>query len=464
MEQINHVPSGEVCLSDLEKEELSATSFSDDLLLSSTIISQVHLPDKLFDNLPDFLKSACNVFDTQIEKEVFLISALGVISGCLPQYRAIYDNSSVAANLYVFITAKAAAGKGAMKWAKELAKYIHDLLKIESRLAESDYKDLLDDFEKNKRSKEPITMERPEIPKNKMLFVPANSSSSVILKVLADNGGNGIIFESEADTLSTTLSQDWGNFSDILRKAFHHETVSQLRIGNNQFNEINEPFLSVVLSGTPKQVSKLIPSVENGLFSRFCFFSFDYDLGWKDVFKENSSGSFNDAFSFFGNGLTDLYLNLSLRQNRVLFDFSLEQKKIFNETFAIWQKELFDRNGDDVVATARRLGLIDFRIAMILSMLRTIGEDSIPGNIICSDIDFENAISIADTLKTHSLAIFDSYSNGKVEINQNDFAIKASKIEKAKELRDSGYTFRQIAMEVLGDVKKQSTIANWLTK
>jgi Protein of unknown function (DUF3987) len=464
MEQLNHVPTGEVCLSELEKEELLVTSFSNDLPLSSTIISQVHLPDKLFDNLPDFLKSACNVFDTQIEKEVFLISALGVISGCLPQYRGVYDNSSVASNLYIFICAKAAAGKGAMKWAKELAKYIHNLLKEESRLAEKEYKDLLDDFEKNKRSKSPLTMERPVIPKNKMLFVPANSSSSVILKVLSDNGGSGIIFESEADTLSTTLCQDWGNFSDILRKAFHHETLSQLRVSNPQSNEVDDSSLTVVLSGTPKQVIKLIPSVENGLYSRFGFFSFDYDLEWKDVFKVHPSGSFNDAFKFFGEGLFELYLKLSNRQNQILFDFSEEQKIIFNQTFAIWQKELFDRNGDDVVATARRLGLIDFRIAMILSMLRTIGEDSIPGNIICSDIDFENAISIAHTLKTHSLTIFDSYSNGKVEINQNDFALKASKIEKAKELRDSGYTFRQIAAEVLGDVKKQSTIANWLAK
>lgn len=462
MEQINHVPTGEVCLSDLEEEVAVISSFSNDLPISSPITSQVHLPDKLFDNLPDFLKSACQVFDTQIEKEVFLISALGVISGCLPQYRGIYDNSSVGANLYVFITAKAAAGKGAMKWAKELAKYIHDILKIESRLAEEEYRDLLDDFERNKRCKEPVTLDRPKIPKNKMLFVPANSSSSVILKVMADNGGSGIIFESEADTLSTTLNQDWGNFSDILRKAFHHETLSQLRIGNNQFNEIDEPFLSVILSGTPKQVIKLIPNIENGLFSRFCFFSFDYDLGWKDVFKENPYGSFNNAFRFFGEGLTDLYLKLSQRQNQILFDFSAEQKKIFNQTFAIWQQELFDRNGDDVVATARRLGLIDFRIAMILSMLRTIGDDSISGEIICSDIDFENAISIANVLKTHSLTIFDGYSNENIDLKQNNYLVKASQVEKAKEMRDSGHTFRQIAMEVLGDVKKQSTIVNWL--
>ena len=35
-----------------------------------------------------------------------------------------------------------------------------------------------------------------------------------------------LIMESEADTLSNMLNNDWNNYSDVLRKAFHHEPIS----------------------------------------------------------------------------------------------------------------------------------------------------------------------------------------------------------------------------------------------
>ena len=56
------------------------------------------------------------------------------------------------------------------------------------------------------------------------------------------------------------------------------------------------------------------------------------------------------------------------------------------------------------------------------------------------------------------------YSNENIDLKQNNYSVKASQVEKAKELRDAGHAFRQIALEVLGDAKKQSTIANWLAK
>jgi hypothetical protein len=62
-----------------------------------------------------------------------------------------------------------------------------------------------------------------------------------------------------------------------------HERLSSSRKGNNEFTEVNAPSLSIALSGTPNQVTGLIASSEDGLFSRFLFYAFKVEQRWKDV-------------------------------------------------------------------------------------------------------------------------------------------------------------------------------------
>ena len=66
------------------------------------------------ENLPEFLKQACNQFNDTNEKELFLFSALGVLSGCLPNYYAHYDGKWYSPHLYVFVLAPFGTGKGSM--------------------------------------------------------------------------------------------------------------------------------------------------------------------------------------------------------------------------------------------------------------------------------------------------------------------------------------------------------------
>src|SRR5690606_30104441 len=118
------------------------------------------------------------------------------------------------------------------------------------------------------------------------LYLPANSTKTAMMQLLMENNGRGIIFETEGDTLADMLRQDYGNFSDVLRKAYHHESVSFFRRANNEDVFIEHPQLSVVLSGTQDQLHRLIPTIENGLFSRFCFYILDQRQGFKDPFAQ----------------------------------------------------------------------------------------------------------------------------------------------------------------------------------
>ena len=87
-------------------------------------------------------------------------------------------------------------------------------------------------FSKGKKKDYP---EEPEEPELKLFFIPANSSSAMVIKHLLESGGMGVICETEADTLGNILKNDWSNYSDLLRKVFHFEPISYSRKSNDEY-------------------------------------------------------------------------------------------------------------------------------------------------------------------------------------------------------------------------------------
>ena len=97
------------------------------------------------------------------------------------------------------------------------------------------------------------------------MALPSNTTAAALQTALAENDGRGIMCETETDTLSGALGADFGNFSDVLRKAFHHEPVSLLRKTDRQHLDLERPALSIALTGTPGQLPRLMPTAEDGL-------------------------------------------------------------------------------------------------------------------------------------------------------------------------------------------------------
>ena len=150
--------------------------------------------------------------------------------------------------------------------------WYHDEVLQKSLQEKKDYNIKLSEYKRNQKnlSNEEISnLQEPEKPVFKMVFIPANCSCSRMIEHLLNNNGNGIICETEADTMSGNKKQDWGDYSPILRAAFHHEKISYSRKTNDEYIEIKEPKIAVVLSGTPAQAQRLLASAEDGLFSRF---------------------------------------------------------------------------------------------------------------------------------------------------------------------------------------------------
>lgn len=408
------------------------------------------IPHYIYNNLPKLLLRMCEAFSTDRERDTLLTSALVVLSGCFPTVSGIYNGVRVYPNLYGFIVAPAASGKGAMAWAKRIALGHHRRLMNERSGSRVNHNPI-------GLGKEVTGQEAHGFPS--MLFFPANSSGASVINALDANNGMGIIFESEADTLSATLGQDWGNYSDMLRKAFHHETVSYMRMRENQVIEIEMPKLSVCLSGTPAQVQRLIPNAEDGLFSRFLFYGFSAQPEWRSVSPSVGKVNLDDFFDVLQDEVTGLIASI---EDSVPVNFTLaeHQWRELDDTFDDWLKEVYHNIGGNAVSSVKRLGLITFRIAMLLSVIRQAKPDNLHGEIVCTDIDFRIAMDLAATYLQHSLT---TYGNLPQEKGSNHIGQKISekeeKFREAMHLKEMGLSNRRIADRL--DVS-EATIRNWL--
>jgi hypothetical protein len=381
---------------------------------TNTIFNTPQLPPEIYSNLPEILRESADLFQDSVEKDVFLIGVIAVLSGCLPNIQGIYFDEPCTAHLFAFITAPAGSGKGKMKWSKFFGQGIHDHMTEQSRNERAAFESELEQYNNLTKAQRQGAL-RPEEPPRKMFFIPANSSSSAFIQALSDNNFSGVIFETEADTLAATFKQEWGNFSDTLRKAFHHESTSMFRRKDNEFIEIRDPHIAIALSGTPKQVHNMMPDVENGLFSRFLYYAFEDNSEFKNPFISHRPVNYTDFFQAKAITVFELYQQLQAIREPVSFQLTEEQGLQFTGLF----NAMLSRNklllGRDFDANIKRLGLITFRIAMIFSALRVLEEGELPNPMICSDLDFQTAISIATTLEKHAIAVFQNLPNNDLK-------------------------------------------------
>ena len=357
--------------------------------------------DKVKDHLPDFLKNIADNAISDEDADLLILGTLTVISACLPNISGIYAGREVFPNLFLFVTAQASSGKGRLTLCRYIVEYIHKQLREEYENELEIYKRQQIDYTLNKKNTD---AEQPQEPPLKTLFIPANSSSTAVYQLLNANKGIGLIFETEGDTLANTFKSDYGNFSDGFRKAFHHETISYNRRKDKEFVELEKPRLSALLSGTPKQVLSLIPDTENGLFSRFLFYCMNVRLVWNDVFAVQD-GTLDKKFEDYGRQFFDLYCALKVSYP-IRFALSASQQTEFHTFFEQIQNEYSSVFGFDFVASVRRLGLIAFRLTMIMSALRILENGEIPNVMLCSDDDFSIVKTMVKTLLMHTAKVY----------------------------------------------------------
>ena len=384
-----------------------------DEVVEVVVDSSPMIPEYIYEALPKTLRDACNVFNGR-KRDVFLTSALSVISGGLHNVYGLYDKERVFPNLYSFVIAPPASGKGSMKFAKQLGDCFHDLLFSQSKEELKEYKKVKRLFDRKlKKAKTDEQIEaliEPEKPKSSMFFIPADTSSAMMIKHLEDNDGMGCICETEADTLTNTLKQDWGSYSDVLRKGFHGESISKSRMTDLDYSEIKEPKFSVAITGTPNQLDALITSIQDGLFSRFIFYSFSAKQKWRSTYTEGITVSNNDIFKGFSADLCDKFRSNNIQKFVMTRKQGMQLDEVFSE--ALGHNSIL--YSDDVSGIIYRLGLMTFKIAMTLAALRSDDPE-----ITCSDLEFKTSLDLVEKVYLrHSIDILNKINKDSKRLNK----------------------------------------------
>ncbi|WP_372474138.1 DUF3987 domain-containing protein [Capnocytophaga sp. ARDL2] len=364
------------------------------------------LAEKMYANLPEVLRNVIQPYKGR-ERDIVLLSSIGVLSNCLPNIFTHYDGRLIYSHLYILIIAPPASGKGVMAKSRLLIEKIHNEKIDESTKKRSRY--LADKGEK------PL-----QCPIIELKILPANSSTAAIYKNFKSSKEGLLIFETEADTMGNMLKNDWSNYSDVMRKAFHNEPISENRLGDGgTYNEVKEPKLAIVMSGTPKQLAPIIQSKENGLYSRFIVYNFEELASFKkDVFSREKK-NIDEIFKKEGDKIYELYKKLEKLEKPIEIALTKQQQEEFINYFDRITEWCKNQGYEEFNSNVFRNAIIMLKLIMIFSVLRNIDHIAEETILECSEVDFKNALCVVDNSLMHTLYIFKSMEDIHY-LNQQD--------------------------------------------
>jgi len=366
------------------------------------------------EKLPTLLRMPVMMRDEDEDRDKMLLSCLLLYSGVMPNVFGIYGEKRVMPPFYLIIMAPSGARKGMINDTRALLNPIESALHRLYYHKKDEYQEQLAQYNALDR-KQRASQREPEPPKYRSLFVAANSSSTAWQQTLADNEERGIMFETEADTLTQALKQEYGNYSDGLRKAFHHELINYSRRTENEHVTVEHPQLAALLTCTPSQIPLLLSSseVENGLASRFLFYNLKGGHDWKDPFASVEE-PLDMRIEEVGKLYQEMYNELLKRSDKPLqIVLSKQQQQLFNGYFKALLPEQLGLYGESFDAFVYRLGLVTFRMAMVFTILRCYEQQPYfepeTQALVCDDNDLHTVLTIVNSLVNHTAHVYNNF-------------------------------------------------------
>lgn len=372
----------------------------DDIFDVSTAPS---IPMEVYDNLPKIIQERCSLIEQRHRKDVFLIASLPVMASHLTKVVAGHADGYYSPDLFTLIVADPGAGKGVASKAKKLGNSLNKYLIERSKQEKENFESLPND--------DKILISEP---KDRSLFIPANSSSRAIYDTMEANSGWGLLFETEIDTMLNATGQEWGNFSDITRKAFHHEDISINRKNDRFF--IDNPRLSICITGTFDQFKKMFNSAENGHFSRYALYTFDVPRKWQSHRPTENSIKLDQSIESASEKLFRLHQALQRRTDHLYIDLTDQQWELLDSTFAENMQAIEDLDLSSYLhASNNRAAILALRMASMFAVIRLFEENPIQveqvKSISPNNSDMKAAIMLADVFIKHAIRLYNILPN-----------------------------------------------------
>ena len=258
------------------------------------------------------------------------------------------------------------------------------------------------------------------------LVIAGDSSYPGFYKQLERQNGRGYIHESEGSVITDVWRSSVANYNTALRKAAEHEPITRNRARDN--SSIACPQLSVLLTGTFSQYKALVPSIENGYFSRLLTLIVNDQQAFSSRYVEPASGS-NGVMGAAAQQLYDLCQAL-YKSRPMEFSLTSEQRARLGQHLETAYPALMQLLGVNFHSVVLRMAVHIERIAMILTALRScsprysaeqepssLSPESYSGSslpfregtgvgLLCSDSDYQTAELIGNKLILHMAAAY----------------------------------------------------------
>ena len=338
---------------------------------------------------PSLLRDILGFADNAEQRDILLLTALTALGATLGKtVRCLYGMHWIYPCIQLFVIAPPASGKGIMAWLRKFIEPIHREIRQQVDLAMKQYRQDLAAYHALGKEK------------------------------------------AKMDTITTAIGGDYGHWSDTLRNAFDHAGLSFNRRTDNEYRECDSTFLSMVLSGTPGQVAPLIPSGENGLFSREVFYYKSQIREWIDQFSVDEVDA-EKEFHRMGYEWKATIDQLKCR-GTITLRLDERQQAAFNDSFVRLFLRARQSNGQEMNSSVVRLAINLVRFMEVVAMLRAleqpelllpaqgINSDNLKDKIIggwelhITDDDFAALLTMAEPLYLHATHILSFLPTGEI--------------------------------------------------
>ena len=347
-------------------------------ILSSEEQANLRIVEHLnMSNLPQIVRNMLSLASTPEEQDILLMATLTGASACIPNLYFRYGPTGKRyyANLQAFILAASASGKGIANQALEMVRVVDE-----------------------------------QYP----MLIAGDSTLAAWYKALEERGGSGYMHESEGSVITDIWKTAAANYNTALRKAAEHEAISRNRCTGA--SEIKCPKMSMLLTGTFNQYRALVPSVENGYFSRLLTLVIRETHPFDKRYVSTIGGQ-SAVPQQAGRELLRVYERLS-QQGEHEWSLTEEQKTRLGEHLETEYGTLIGLLGDNFHSAVVRMAVQIERIALILTALRMGMEDFRLkiGDLRCSDEDYQTAEMIGNKLLLHMAAAYQMIDGDSQEL------------------------------------------------
>ena len=378
--------------------------------------------------LPESVQQMISLASTPEEQDIILMATLAAASACVPNLFFTYGptGKKYYANLQCFILAAAASGKGIANQALEMVRVIDE-----------------------------------QYP----MLIAGDSTLPAFYKAIEEQGGCGYMHESEGSVITDIWKNSAANYNTALRKAAEHEPISRNRVKSS--SELKNPRLSMLLTGTFGQYKALVPSVENGYFSRLLTVVI---RGTNPFDKRyvSSKGGQSVIPKIVGQRLLRTYEQLMNAGER---EWSLTdaQKERLGEHLEREYGTLIGLLGENFHSAVVRMAVQIERMAMVLTAMRVQNteyriqtesdSELMNEKILCADEDYETAEMIGNKMLLHMASAY-----RMIDGDAQDVVPEIKPLDQRKVLFDqlkTEYSHGDLAEEAKRQGVSKRTVERW---